>query len=271
MSRSTSRRLRRLLKHPSIVLPAIRARLLRALTPANPSSQKAFYTQVDTCQIPSLWFLLERFFGKKTEGTFVEIGGYDGYTFSNTWGLAERDWSGLIVEPLPELAAACRVKHAEHNGISVIESAVGAPGQSSITLYRGDSLTTANKDQFAEYASVEWARPTLTNESVTVQCQTLDELLVTHSIPAGFEVLVVDVEGFESAVFGGFTLDRWQPQMLIVELADLHPDLQLMSSQDAELGDSILSHGYRIVYKDHINTVYVRQDLWNERVRLTSG
>src|SRR5437899_10876999 len=42
-------------------------------------------------------------------GVFVEAGGHDGFTQSNTYYLERfRGWSGVLVEPIPELAAEAR-------------------------------------------------------------------------------------------------------------------------------------------------------------------
>ena len=91
--------------------------------------------------------------------------------------------------------------------------------------------------------------------------------LVEFGIEKNFDVLVVDVEGFESQVFAGFSLGLWHPKMLIVELVDTHPDLKSTSKIDARLGRSILSTGYTIVYKDYINTVFIRDDVWEMAFR----
>jgi hypothetical protein len=41
-------------------------------------------------------------------GTFLEAGAHDGYTQSNTYFLEHhRGWSGVLVEPVPELRAKC--------------------------------------------------------------------------------------------------------------------------------------------------------------------
>ena len=90
---------------------------------------------------------------------------------------------------------------------------------------------------------------------------TLDKLLEENKVSAKFDVLVVDVEGFEGAVFEGFTISRWLPKMIIAELADTHPDLSVTAASDATLSAKIEAGGYRIVYKDSINTVFVHQDV----------
>lgn len=50
-------------------------------------------------------------------------------------------------------------------------------------------------------------------------------------------------------------------------LADAHPDLTTTMAADAVLGQEIVGHGYRVVYKDLINTCFVRDDLWVEAYR----
>ena len=50
--------------------------------------------------------------------------------------------------------------------------------------------------------------------------------------------------------------------MLIVELADFHPDLKTNQTESFQLGEDITKQGYRVIYKDHINTIFVRDDLF---------
>jgi FkbM family methyltransferase len=50
--------------------------------------------------------LVDRYFGGKRGGVFVDIGAYDGVTFSNTLMLErDRGWTGLCIEPLPDVFA----------------------------------------------------------------------------------------------------------------------------------------------------------------------
>lgn len=55
------------------------------------------YPMAATCQIPffnSLSDLYTFVFGYRTDGLFVEVGAYDGESFSNTSGLADIGWKG---------------------------------------------------------------------------------------------------------------------------------------------------------------------------------
>ena len=80
------------------------------------------------------------------------------------------------------------------------------------------------------------------------------------------DLLVVDVEGMEDEVFAGFSLEKWKPKAIIVELADLHPDLKTTRRADHNIGRRIKDAGYDIIYKDHINTFFVQTGLWERRL-----
>lgn len=225
-------------------------------------SSFAYYPQLQSCQIPDLHFILERVFGQRSDGVFVEVGAYDGVFVSNTWGLATRGWRGYMVEPVASLAEACRANHAHHEHISIHVLAVGPPGKESINLYLGDTLTSASESTVELYKKIPWASH-VTGAGVTeVRSMTLDSFLEEQQVAPGFELLVVDVEGYEPEVFSGFSISKWKPKVMIVELPDFHPDFVELSLPAARLYESLLSVGYRVAYKDRINTVLVATDYW---------
>lgn len=223
-----------------------------------------YYEQQATCQIPYLGSIFELFLGKKEDGIFLEIGANDGVSCSNTWGLAVRGWTGYLVEAIPDFAAACVLNHKGHGNVSVHQVAIGALDGEEVTFNIGGQLTTANQELKVEYQNTDWAKSIVTSSRVKLKTQRLDTFIENHQIQGGFDVLVVDVEGFESQVFSGFTLSRWRPKMLIIELTDTHPHLRTNSKSDALLGQMILSAEYEIVYKDCINTVFVSRDIWKK-------
>lgn len=47
-------------------------------------------------------YILE-YFKDKSEGRLLDIGAYDGKTFSNTLALLEKGWSGVLIEPSPSV------------------------------------------------------------------------------------------------------------------------------------------------------------------------
>jgi FkbM family methyltransferase len=224
-----------------------------------------FYQPSATCQIPRLGEFYEAIFGQRADGTFVEVGAFDGDTYSNTSCLADLGWRGLYVEPVPQWAEVCRWRHRDNPRVTVLECAVdAAPGRlpihvaHSFSSFHADAIERS-KEVFRNLRPDEALVPletVFTDQVVSVDVLRLETLLRQQNIAPGFEVLVVDVEGHEPAVFDSFDLAAWRPTLVIVELMDRHP--RYSGSGLAELRAKILACGYEHLHVDEVNTVFER-------------
>lgn len=216
-----------------------------------------------TCQIPDLPTHLKNGLGNIERGSFVEVGAYDGERFSNTSWLADRGWNGVYVEPSPEYATLCRARH-RLNRVQVVNCAAGVEEGEAVLMQMG-SLSTISAPTFMAYQEQDWSKRQLEKrlEEHTAKIRPLDAILESTKVEPGFDLLVVDVEGFEEQVFQGFDLPRWSPRMMIVELCDVHSDLNTkaeLSESAARVRKQILSCGYEELYRDEINTIFVRSE-----------
>ena len=165
----------------------------------------------------------EFFFGQRTTGLFIEVGAFDGYNYSNTYGLAQRGWTGFLIEPDPVHYEECRKRYREFPKITVSNCAISDGSADKLSLTRGGLITTSSSAQAEAYRQTKYFRDMITEETFLADCYTFDTYLRNHAVPAEADVVVVDVEGATADVFSGFTLSTWRPKMLIVELFDLHP------------------------------------------------
>lgn len=230
------------------------------------SNRKWFYPVPVNCEIPSAPYIFEHFFGRRESGTYVEVGAFDGYNFSNTFGLAVRGWNGYLVEPDPGSYELCVARYANMPNIVVSECAISDRNVDQIELIRGGLNTTASAEQAAKYRVTPHFRDAITEERVTVEAVSLDAYLERQKVPEGFDLLVVDVEGTTPDVFAGFDIKRWMPKMLIVELFDLHPIFGGSRRSDMQLRRKILETGYETIYKDSINTIFVQSKILDAEV-----
>lgn len=84
-------------------------------------------------------------FFKGKVGRFLDIGAYDGKTFSNTLRLAELGWSGVCVEPSPSCFKAMLPIHGNNERIELVNCAVGLnPGIIEFYDSNGDALSTSS-------------------------------------------------------------------------------------------------------------------------------
>lgn len=227
-----------------------------------------FYQPSKTCQIPCIAYLYENFFGRRYDGIFVEVGAFDGESYSNTSCLADVGWYGQYIEPIPEFHAKCVARHSSNKNTCVHNIAIGSE-KGEIELHVGGPMTTANEDHLETYKTLDWAKSEFL-ESTTVmarQC-TLNTFLEKNGLLPNFDLLVVDVEGYEPAVFSGFDLDKWRPTMIIAEIGEIKSDLPHFHQQYARLNELICYHDYYVVYKDPINTVFVSRDHYRKIYKL---
>jgi FkbM family methyltransferase len=211
------------------------------------------YKTSPTCQIATLPQIYQSVFGDDHIGTFVEIGAYDGLTYSNTYGLAEMGWRGLYVEAVPEYCGSCRHNHADYENIDVVCACVGS-GEDA-TLYIAGEYTTTSQE-FIDLVPAGWHITYSGGEMV--QTITLDRLLDKHwHEHKETDLFVIDVEGGEMAVLNGLTMDYWRPKMVIIEACERHPkpDRRI----NAPGINAYFRHaGYNKIYSDDCNNIYTR-------------
>jgi FkbM family methyltransferase len=149
------------------------------------------------------------------QGIFVEAGAHDGLTQSNTAMLEfSFGWTGLLVEPIPELAAHCRVNRP---GAMVEQAALVAAD------YDQDSIrmTYCNRSSIVEGGRGSQARDEawldacrripdqrdIETYEVVVPARTLSSILDERGIPK-IDFMSLDLEGYEAAALVRRALPR---------------------------------------------------------------
>lgn len=236
----------------------------------------SFYLPNNTCQINGLPEIYEKVFGQIRNGTFVEVGAFDGETYSNTNFLADLGWRGLYIEPFNESFNLCFNRHY-YNNVDVICCAIGTETR-EIELYQSFShiihthsneeqkvsyLSTTNLEQTKIVPQIEWSNH-FGFKTHKVYQNTLENVLIEYNIPKNFDILVVDVEGNETDVLNSFSIEKWKPKMMIIELVDENKNFENffdIIESSRSLRNKIINHGYIELYKDHINTIFIDKQL----------
>ncbi len=168
---------------------------------------------------------LERYLPHR-HGFFVEAGGNDGYTQSNTYALERRHgWRGVLVEPVPELARACT---RERPGSYVVRAALVALGfpDSEVSLRFGGLMTVVVGGRDADDEWVAAAHAVGQEEpphEFVAPARTLSSILDEVRAPE-VDLLSLDVEGYEAQALAGLDLERHAPRFVLVEMRDAEVD-----------------------------------------------
>jgi len=183
--------------------------------------------------------LIAAFFGGR-QGYFVEVGANEPRERSQTWHLEQAGWTGVLIEPQPDLAAQLRA----HRTAKVFAVACSSPANAdkTLSLHVAGPLSSLDRARMAPGASPETV--------IEVPVRTLDSVLTEAGAPVGFDFLSVDVEGHEIEVLRGFDIARWRPQLILLEdhVGDLSKHRYLKSA------------GYRIISRYENNGWYVPRE-----------
>ena len=194
-------------------------------------------------------FLDQHVFRGKSNGFFLDIGAYDGVTYSNTLAFeANRSWNGICLEPNPStfkrLAAnrKCRCIQAcvtEKRGD--VEFVCGQ-GNSGAEMLSGFSLNEEQQDRIRQEGG--------TMEKVRVPCLTMPDIVEMEKI-TNVDYCSIDAEGYELAILRAFDFTRITPLALTVEENGQYPAIRRL----------LYPHGYRLVEKLGADLVLVHNSL----------
>ncbi len=193
----------------------------------------------------------------RDEGFFIEAGANDGFTQSNTYWLERfRSWRGVLVEPMPELAAEARVSRP--NSIVFQCALVSSDACEKVRMRFGDLMSMvdgARDESWPAYGTVlGWRDP----YELDVDGRTLSSLLDEIDAPE-VDLLSLDVEGFEVPALRGLDLNRHAPRYILVEIHNQDEDRPPV---DAVLAERYEAHGWL----SPVDLLYVRRDLLHDAI-----
>ncbi len=147
--------------------------------------------------------VVDRLLGGKRDGTFVDIGGFDGTTGSNTFFFEVwRGWTGALIEPVSaQLAKARAVRRCPCLQYAVADADGAA---SFIEVTQGFTQMSGLADSY-DPAMLSRVRddPRHREQAVTVQTRTLAGILTEIGI-ADPDFISLDIEGGELAALAAF-------------------------------------------------------------------
>lgn len=178
---------------------------------------------------------------RRGRGTFVELGAFDGVTQSNTaWLEANRGWRGILIEAIPEAYEQCvrnrplaKVVNCACVSSDYPQPTVDMVYSGLMSIVRGARTSDLDDDA---WVSLGERLQEVERYTCTVPARTLTCVLDSWKLRT-FDLLSLDVEGYELEVLKGFDLERFGPRNILVE--------------DSGAGDDVAQfltrHEYRMV------------------------
>jgi FkbM family methyltransferase len=159
-------------------------------------------------------------------GVFIEAGANDGIDQSNTYYFEKfRGWTGMLVEPEPSLAAACR-KNRRSRVAQAALVAAEEPG-ATVELHFAGLMSTIEGALGSAEATARHVQTGIQvqpniggTRRMRVPARTLSALMDETGITLPVDLLSLDVEGAEPEALRGIDYTRHAPRFICVEARD---------------------------------------------------
>ena len=151
--------------------------------------------------------LVREFFRDAPSGFFVEVGANDPHERSQTWHLEQAGWTGILIEPQPDLAE--KLRRARKAKVYAVACSSPRNGGGVLPFHVAGPLSSLDRERMAPGSRTEAV--------IDVPIKTLDQILQEADAPPEFDFLSIDVEGHELEVLQGFDIRHWRPRLILLE------------------------------------------------------
>jgi len=196
--------------------------------------------------------LLWRAFRHIPQGFYIDAGAAHPDQDSVTRAFYDRGWSGINIEPVPELYT--RLVAARPRDINLSVAVSDAVGEGVVHIVAGTGLSTTDA-ALAELYRAE----RLDVRGQTVRLATLAGICREQGVST-VHFLKIDVEGAERAVLAGADFAIYRPWIVLVEATAPGRTMQTY----AEWEPLLLAADYRFLWFDGLNRFYAAAERYDE-------
>lgn len=177
-------------------------------------------------------------------GRFIDIGAYDGKTFSNVRALLDLGWSGILIEPAPSvIPALCMNVECYGDRANVMTCAVGSTDGNVRFFDEAGAVATTSEQHMKK-----WSGKTTFRECEVLQVtpNTLLDLVGDK----GIDFINIDVEGANIDIARLMPWHRLMPTLSIIVIEhDRH---------QAEIIEMLSGFGFTKLHENRENLILVR-------------
>ncbi len=188
-------------------------------------------------------------FAGQERGFYIDVGAGHPVADNVSLWFYERGWSGLVAEPIPELAALYpRIRPRDQVYEGLIGRENGMVDFFHVDRLHGFSTTIQNHAEVAKEFGADYQRMQLPMMTLATICE---KYQITQ-----IDFLKIDVEGAESDVLAGNDWKRFRPRVIIAEAVTPGKGEPAWEAFEPML----LENGYTFRLFDTLNRFYVAKE-----------
>lgn len=183
---------------------------------------------------------IHNYFGNH-KGTFLDIGAHDGKALSNTWALSQNGWSGVCIEPSPEIFERLKKNYFDNSLVKCFEIGIGKETKKA-TFYNNPEYYSTT----SIYDMDKWAAAGQKFTQTEIQMYDFKTFLeispITH-----FDFISLDAEGLDWEILQQMDLKELQCKMICVEWNGFNFD---------RFNNYITNFGLHLAHQNNENLIY---------------
>ena len=148
-----------------------------------------------------------------TKGRLLDIGAYDGKTFSNSYQLLLEGWNGILIEPAPSVIfSLINNTNDIKDRLEIINAAIVPTKQEKLLEFNdsmGDAVSTSNKSHYELWKKV------VNYRKVFVSTITIEDVI--NMFGEKFEFVNLDVEGQNIEILKTLPFNKMNTKVICVE------------------------------------------------------
>jgi FkbM family methyltransferase len=191
--------------------------------------------------------IILEYFGDRV-GTFLSIGENDGKTFSNVRALAERNWTGVMVEPSPKAFEKLKSLYDGHKGLYIYPFAISGHNGKAMLQESGPLCSAADVGLVSTFHQHEKERFQRSVKYDPIEVKTfrwktfLNRLKIKQ-----FDFVSIDAEGSDLEILS--QMDLSEVKCICLEW-NSKPEVKVSFEQYLE--------GFNLIYTSGENLIYGR-------------
>lgn len=196
--------------------------------------------------------IIEKYFGNLNfNGLVVDVGAYDGITYSNSRRLIEDyGWKAILIEPNKNSFNSMTSKYSDNDNVTTINIGVNSEeGFLDFFIESNDgpgcTFLSSSKDKFQKVYN------TVFESCEPVECKKLVNILDENNCDRNINYLSIDTEGMDYEVVRSMDLSKYFVDLISVEYVHIDKKklINFMSNQ-----------GYKVYSENDCNLFFVKED-----------
>ncbi|HEY0107501.1 MAG TPA: FkbM family methyltransferase, partial [Rhizomicrobium sp.] len=188
---------------------------------------------------------------------FIQVGANDGvYSDPLRRYVESHQWSGVLIEPQPDIFERLKTNYSLHGARLIFENLAISNGGGSLVLYRVADVDISKSASMPRSVTITSTNPKVVAEQAGVSEKDLARLEVpsvtlNHVVEKNgfqdFDVLQIDVEGYDFQVLQTIDLCRYRPAIIQFE----HGHLSV--AETYAVGKFLADNRYALYFGGHEN------------------